>query len=200
MWQLEQEGPEWGPDRVVRTRILAAGKVLSYQDTVRAWAEQEAFRTFFLDALRSAPHRAFSLETRPVTGGDAEQPFEYVVVPSADLGLVGADAEAFADKFARVTAPHGVAVFPNLGADATLVVPCPMAARGHYGHLAAFLRGAPVTQQHALLARVAATIGPRIGSRPIWLNTAGLGVPWLHVRIDSRPKYYRFQPYRTRNA
>ena len=36
----------------------------------------------------------------------------------------------------------------------------------------------------------------RIGIQPIWLSTAGMGVPWLHVRLDSRPKYYAFGPYR----
>ncbi len=29
------------------------------------------------------------------------------------------------------------------------------------------------------------------------VSTNGLGVAWLHVRLDTRPKYYTFQPYRT---
>lgn len=32
---------------------------------------------------------------------------------------------------------------------------------------------------------------------PVWISTSGLGVPWLHVRIDDRPKYYQHAPYRT---
>ncbi len=35
-----------------------------------------------------------------------------------------------------------------------------------------------------------------VGAAPRWLNTSGLGVPWLHVRIDSRPKYITYRPYR----
>ena len=35
-----------------------------------------------------------------------------------------------------------------------------------------------------------------IGERPVWLSTAGGGVAWLHIRLDSRPKYYSFEPYR----
>jgi len=31
---------------------------------------------------------------------------------------------------------------------------------------------------------------------PTWLSTAGGGVAWLHVRLDTRPKYYRYNPYR----
>ena len=37
--------------------------------------------------------------------------------------------------------------------------------------------------------------GIRLGGKPVWLSTAGLGVGWLHVRLDDRPKYYRHAPY-----
>ena len=30
----------------------------------------------------------------------------------------------------------------------------------------------------------------------VWLSTNGLSTAWLHVRLDSRPKYYHFMPYR----
>jgi hypothetical protein len=32
-----------------------------------------------------------------------------------------------------------------------------------------------------------------------WLSTAGMGVPWLHVRLDDRPKDYGHRPYRNLN-
>ena len=31
----------------------------------------------------------------------------------------------------------------------------------------------------------------------MWCSTSGLGVPWLHVRFDSRPKYYHFAEYKS---
>jgi len=34
-------------------------------------------------------------------------------------------------------------------------------------------------------------------SRRTWLSTSGLGVGWLHVRLDSRPKYYTYEPYKS---
>jgi hypothetical protein len=33
-------------------------------------------------------------------------------------------------------------------------------------------------------------------ANPEWLSTAGAGVSWLHVRLDDRPKYYGYAPYR----
>ncbi|EKX46959.1 hypothetical protein GUITHDRAFT_107309 [Guillardia theta CCMP2712] len=31
----------------------------------------------------------------------------------------------------------------------------------------------------------------------VWVNTEGSGVPWLHLRIDTRPKYYHYAPFRS---
>ena len=36
----------------------------------------------------------------------------------------------------------------------------------------------------------------RLSRQPLWLSSAGLGIYWLHLRLDSRPKNYSFQPYR----
>ena len=36
----------------------------------------------------------------------------------------------------------------------------------------------------------------RLSAKPVWLSTAGAGVSWLHVRLDDRPKYYGYAPYR----
>jgi hypothetical protein len=35
----------------------------------------------------------------------------------------------------------------------------------------------------------------RVSASPLWLSTAGMGVSWLHLRLDSRPKYYRHRSY-----
>jgi hypothetical protein len=105
------------------------------------------------------------------------------------------DPEAFAEHFGG--APEaGVVVFPNRGGDAIMVVPCPKARPSAYGHLAAFVREAPESQRHALWQSVGEAMARRLGAKPVWLSTAGAGVSWLHVRLDDRPKYYGFGPYR----
>jgi hypothetical protein len=62
--------------------------------------------------------------------------------------------------------------------------------------LAAFIRRAPRTQVHDLWRVVGATMEGQLSAMPVWLSTAGMGVSWLHIRLDSRPKYYGFRPYR----
>jgi protoheme ferro-lyase len=48
---------------------------------------------------------------------------------------------------------------------------------------------------HEIWRLVAEAVEARLGSAPMWLSTAGLGVHWLHVRLDSRPKYDRHRVY-----
>ena len=86
--------------------------------------------------------------------------------------------------------------FANHGHDATLIAPCPRVSLSAYPHLAAFIREAPERQRHALWQGVGKALERRLDGRPLWLSTAGLGVYWLHLRLDSHPKYYSFQAYR----
>ena len=92
-----------------------------------------------------------------------------------------------------------VIVFLNLGGDATLVAPKPAGPAEAYPHLAAFVRRASREQQQRLWCEVGAAVAESIGTDPLWVSTSGLGVYWLHVRLDSRPKYYQFPEYRNRS-
>jgi len=80
--------------------------------------------------------------------------------------------------------------------DLVLVVPCPIGPPAAYAHLASFLRQAPVEQMHTLWEMVGEAVESRLGAAPVWVSTAGMGVSWLHVRLDDRPKYYGYRPYR----
>jgi hypothetical protein len=115
---------------------------------------------------------------------------------------VPADGRAFASHFAAQD-DEGVVTFPNLGRDAVLVVPLPLGPSSGYSHLASFVRQASSAQNHALWKATGRAMERRVrenGSRPTWLSTAGGGVPWLHVRLDDRPKYYSYAPYRIENV
>ena len=90
---------------------------------------------------------------------------------------------------------QGIVSFANLSGDATLIVPSPRIGIDAYGHLAAFIRQAPSSQIDKLWRVIGSTVKSRIGKTPLWLSTAGGGVAWLHVRLDSYPKYYGYSPY-----
>ena len=173
--------------------IMRDGVATAYGDVIEAWRGDGEFRAWFNAVLAGAPYELFRWETPPVTTARAGRPFECVLLDSPWLaGRL--DSRDFAEHF---RAAAEVATFANLGGDAILIAPRPLASIEAYGHLGAFARHAPEAQRHALWQAVGDAMAQRIGARAVWLSTAGGGVPWLHVRLDDRPKYYGFDPYRS---
>jgi hypothetical protein len=179
----------------LRFAIDHEGSPVSYSQVLRLWRDDAEFRSQFIALLAGAPFDAFRWETPPVTAATSGRPFEFVLLDSPQLATVPSQ-DAFAAHFDSHAMTRGVVAFANLGGDATLVVPCPNGPSSAYGHLAAFVREAPDVQQHALWQLVGEEMERRLGTAPVWLSTAGAGVPWLHVRLDDRPKYYGYRLYR----
>jgi len=177
----------------VRLSLSEHGQTISTAEFLDGLAIDASVARSFAESLASLPFPAFFWETRPVCARSAGEPFECVVLPAPALARAAPDLASFAEHF---SATHPVVRFENLGGDATLIVPCPRAAPSAYLHLAAFLREAPAEQREALLAEVGRAARERLGVAPFWLSTSGLGVAWVHVRIDLRPKYYQYTPYR----
>lgn len=169
-----------GPGRATAAEVFAG------------WREDPGFARWFSDLLAEIPFSAFRWETPAVTEATQGRPFEFVVTDSPGLARF-VDSDVFADDERAVS---GIMTIPNLGGDAILVVPRAWGDQDAYGHLGAFVRGAPAEQRVALWHAVGHAMEARVGVRPVWLSTAGGGVAWLHVRLDDQPKYYDYAPYR----
>jgi hypothetical protein len=165
---------------------------LSYREVIDRWQRDEHFVDRFVAQLAALPFRAIFWETPPIRIDSVDRPFTFVAVDAPRLAEVPPQPEAFAAPLRGGSGP--VATFANLGGDAVLVVPRPAAVS--YPHLLAFTRSAPAEDQRALWRAVGAAVDARLSERPVWVSTAGMGVYWLHVRLDDRPKYYRWGPYR----
>ena len=190
MWTAHSEDLPGG--RGLRLTIALDSRPASYGEIISAWQNDKDFRSLFNSFLAGAPYSAFRWETPPVTAGTLSQLFECVILDSPSLARQP-DREAFAEHFENSEA--SIAVFANLGRDAVMVVPRPVADSSAYGHLAAFVRLAPDFQRDELWRSVGEAMAARVSAKPVWLSTAGAGVSWLHVRLDDRPKYYGYGPY-----
>jgi hypothetical protein len=190
MWAFQSE--QLADGRGLRFLLTIESKPATFAEVLRGWENDPAFRARFNTLLADVPFSAFRWETPAVTTSTVTRPFEFVLLDSPGLAQ-RPDPKAFGPHF-RAAPETGVVAFPNLGGDALLIVPCPRTKPSAYGHLAAFVRQAPEAQQHALWQLVGQTMTRRLGARPVWLSTAG--VSWLHVRLDDRPKYYGYRPYR----
>ena len=97
-----------------------------------------------------------------------------------------------------------MAVFPNLGADATLIVPTVIdGVKDHasYAQISYFVRSsdpALLGQQSAIWRVMADVLLDRMAgtSEPVWVSTDGGGVSHLHLRLDSEPKYYKHESFK----
>jgi hypothetical protein len=179
-----------------KVHVSRHGAPVSIGSALRLCRDDEAFRGQLMGELARSPLAAYFWETPPITTSTLEHPFEFVLTEARALATASPEIGAFQEHFPRDEG-DGVVAFQNLGGDATLVVPCPLASADAYVHLAAFLRKAPAPQSHALFRRLATETLSRLSDRPLWISTAGMGIYWLHVRLDSRPKYYRHTPYKT---
>jgi len=180
--------------RTVRFHVARDTRLLCWAEVLALWTDSQTFAKEFSSVLANSPNAAFRWEMPRLQRQDLDEPFEFVVVDAPDLPE-HADPEPFAEHF-RGAGDRSVIRFDNLGGDAELVVPCPIADDGAYVHLARFVRQAPADQQRALWHEVGLAMERRVDDRPVWLSTAGGGVAWLHVRLDSEPKYYAHTPYR----
>ena len=176
-------------------RILEDGTPLSFRRFFELLESDTGFADWYGKELGDSEAEAFYWELPPLTRATLVDDAEFVLIEAPSLARFAPERAPFASYFDR-SPDEDVIVFPNLGGDAILIVPCPRGPDENYPHLAAFLRGADQQQIRQLWRSTAKEMLRNIGGRPVWLSTAGGGVAWLHIRLDSRPKYYSYAPYR----
>lgn len=191
-WSVRAEDLSDG--RGQRLSFEGAEGPVPYAEVCAAWRDDAPFRLLFRRLIADIPFAAVLWETPPVTRTTFDRAFECMLLESSALARMEVDPVPFHDWIQR---GEDVVTFANLGGDAILVAPCARDRDDCYPHLAAFARKGSESQWHALWRNVALAVEERVAetSRPLWISTSGLGVAWLHVRLDDRPKYVTHQPY-----
>ncbi|MHA7834511.1 MAG: DUF6940 family protein [Algiphilus sp.] len=192
-WQLlAQQRHEDAP---MRLQLFHKGEAIGLAAGFVALARDGACRHAFNAALARSPFAAFRWEFPPLppdaVSGAA---FECTLINAPEL-MRPANPSAFAEHL-KARPGESVTTFDNLGGDARLVVPLSLAEQTAYAHLAAFVRSAPEAQRDAFWQQLGSCVQQACGDAPLWVSTAGDGVPWLHARLDQRPKYFRTEAYR----
>jgi hypothetical protein len=176
-------------------RVFEDNAPVTFRRFFELLGTDDGFADWYTAELVAFDAEAFYWELPPLTTATLDGDAEFVLIEAPLLARFPPERAPFDEHFRRAPG-EDVIVFPNLGGDAVMVVPCPRGPDEHYPHLAVFLRNAPKDQVRALWLRTAEEMLRHVGDRPTWLSTAGGGVAWLHVRLDSRPKYYSHTPYR----
>ena len=156
----------------------------------------------FTRALLDPKMAAYYFETPPMNRNSANvNNFEFVLLETHGLAT-RPDPGPFLSHFNKLPPSQSVAVFQSLGKDATLVAPKPPLDKSdykYYGHLATFMQNPDKSQLKEFWQKVGETgleLMKKDPTKPIWMSTSGRGVSWLHLRFDTRPKYYQHEPYK----
>jgi hypothetical protein len=148
------------------------------------------------------------LEMPPITLENyTSMSFEITLVPYPEFSNLQPNYSPFKEKFDFSCDSSGVrksvVTFLNLAGDSLLIVPCPVFDEGgkprDFGHLMKFVQLAEPRLMLELWRRVAEEVVQWLTAHPgqrLWVSTSGLGVSWLHLRLDTRPKYYHYLPYK----
>jgi len=176
-------------------QIHEHGSVMRWSRFANALRSEPDLRGALIDALTSSHLDAYFWECNP-RPADGDAPFTFVLTEAPALSRIEASSSAFDEKLQR--ADGMAAIFPNLGGDAELVVPRPMGRPDAYPHLARFVRHGPMEQVDSTFVALGDAIAEWRRNRRgrLWVSTSGLGVPWVHLRLDRRPKYYVHEPFR----
>jgi hypothetical protein len=170
-----------------------AAETLSRRAFFEALRDETRVRAALGEAILGLGMDAVAWETAPLSRSNVARPMVQLVLPHPALARVEADPSPFAEHVASGAGTEAVRSFENFGKDARLIVPCEPSRGARFGHLVAFLRHASAAQRDALWQLVGQLACEHLArtEAPLWVSTAGMAVPWLHVRLDLRPKYYR---------
>ena len=177
-----------------RFQIFRGQDALSFRDYLTLLENDQHFASWYTDLLAGAEYEAFFWEHPPLCKANFDLQAEFVLLESPTLAGLRPDPGPFRSHFET---DGDIVAFHSLGGDALLIAPKPLEPLAACAHLAAFTRAASKMQVQTLWQRTARAILDRLSDQNLWLSTSGLGVAWLHIRLDSYPKYYQHRPYAT---
>lgn len=178
----------------VRFQVKQGNQLLSFKNVFELWSKDRAFIQFYAAALIQFDYKAFYWEHPAVRTTLLDKTYECVIKRSKPLEDLPSDETAFGEY---LYAKENAVDFMNLGRNARLVVPTKQTEEDIYAHLGKFIRAAEKKQLIEDFQSAGKVMLEELEKgKMIWLNTAGLGVIWLHIRMDTRPKYYKTKAYK----
>lgn len=138
--------------------------------------------------------KRFFYETKVCTK-DLDTPYESKYIPDSRLEYLENYHSSFNTHLKSSTSKY-VTKFPNLAGDSILIIPIPKKGK-NFTTIKDFIDNASTTQQIEFWRYVSKSIKDVLEKNDkIYVSTHGLGVPYFHLRLDTRPKYYQTQEYK----
>lgn len=132
--------------------------------------------------------KSFFYETSPIKTGEEEYKVKFI--ENKYLDEMVQDYSSFMDKIKK-SKNNYVTSFYNLSGDTLLVIPIPKQNK-NFTTIKHFIDNASKTQKKYFWKYVSQKIKSLIKNKKTkyWISTHGTGVPYFHLRISTKPKYY----------
>lgn len=145
----------------------------------------------YLMKYPSKVKKRFFYETSPITP-KMNTKYEHKFIESDRLEKLKPSHKKFQKHLIN---KRDIAHFANLPKTAILIVPVPRKHK-NYATLKDFVDNASKSQQKKFWKCAAKSIKEMLKYHDvIWVSTHGLGVPYLHLRIEVEPKYYQTKKF-----
>lgn len=188
MWTAKTENIPDGR----RIQILRDDEPASFRSYLDWLEHDHEFASWYTGLLRGADYGAFFWEHPPLCNSNIDLEAEFVLLDSPALARLRPDPGPFDSHF---DTDKEIVAFRSLCGDALLIAPSPCEPLAACAHMAVFVRDAPLSLVGRLWRETGRAMRESMGDQNIWLSTSGMGVSWLHIRLDSYPKYYQHRPY-----
>ena len=179
-----------------KLRILMTEESLSFDQVLTGWSSSPSFREFYWQTLIELGGEGCFWEHPRLNRETADLPYECVITRTKAFAAFATDQHPFSGVVDR---RNTISCFINLSGSAWLIVPTPVGDEAvDCRDLVAFCRSASDELLHDFWTAIGKEVTKAIASESEfqYLSTHGLGVLWLHVRLERRPKYYHHQGYK----
>lgn len=135
----------------------------------------------------------FFYESSPYENDESE--YEHMLIESNNLDNMSQDYTPF-NEYINKNITHTSMSFYNLSKTSKLIIPMPCVNK-NFTTLKDFIDNASIDTQKEFWKKVADEIRHMSKlHKKIWISTHGLGVGYLHMRIDTSPKYYHTDEFK----
>ncbi len=177
----------------IKIIIFKDSQQISWYEILDLWKHNNAFIDFFVSLLILSNFNNFFWQCCSVNRNDLKKKlFEcYLIETKYDFGV--ADNSSFQEY---LKTSKSIVNFYNFNKDCLLIVPNynHSISKSSYLNIYNFIKFAPKSQIHLLFHQISLNIYKEFHkTKKIYLNTHGLGVPWIHIRLDYYPKYYNLK-------
>lgn len=164
--------------------------------------QQNDFKESFINILRTfKKFKYYFIEFPSCSFFSHNICFQFVII-NADHTSLKTHVADFSDFQEYHTKKNEYIIqFPSLSKDSLLIVPVPLKGINieNYSSISPFMKFANKKQIYEIWTKVSQALIRSLQTdknKSFWLSTSGLAVPWLHIRIDTKPKYYHYQPFK----